>query len=842
MKRPILIATIGYIIGIIVGLYFNKSIVLFYIPIIAMYLYNRKYYETLSCSTQSKNKKIKRVKKLKLFSTKRYIRYIKIYLNSKVIILLIFSSIISNSITIIQNKKYEKIYNMLSKEEIVDIEATITSNADEKEYYNKYKIETKYNKHKISLYIMTNKNIKLEYGQQIKLSGTYIKPEIQRNYKGFDYSQYLKQLKIYGTIKCNKIEKISQNKSNKLLKISNEIVKKIEANTKKVLKSEISSVLLGLMLGSKKDIAEELQENFTNASMSHILAVSGMHVAFIILGTNIVFNKIIGKRKTYFLNIFILIMYMFITNFSPSIKRAGIMGIIMIFSKIVHRKNDIYTSMSISLLVILIYNPFLIQNLGLFLSYSGVLGIIIFNRNILKLLKNIKIKNKLYKYRIRPKIQKHIDKIKEIISVSISVQIFILPIILYNSNIFNPYFLISNLILSIVIGPIVILGFIFIIVVSININLAKIISLPIGIGIKILIFISKIGEMPFSKIYVATPKLFSILSYYLVIFILFHMYGIYSSKKPNKTQIRVKNLIALLKIKARKNKSKIKKIILGIALIFVIVNLIPQKLKIHFIDVGQGDATLIITLDNKKILIDGGGSVNSSFDVGKNTLIPYILDRGFTQIDIAIISHFDVDHVSAVLSVLEELKVKKVYISKQIEKSENYKKFLNITKQKNVEVHELIAGNKIHIEKNLYFDVLWPKDEQISENVLNNNSIVCNLHYKNFSMLFTGDIEKIAENEILNYYSSNSKLLKSNILKVGHHGSKTSSTKEFLDVVRPKIAVIGVGKNNNFGHPNIDVLKRLEDLNASVYRTDLCGEITIEIDNRSKYKIKTKCD
>lgn len=633
MKRPILIATIGYIIGIIVGLYFNKSIVLFYIPIIATYLLN--------------NKKIKitNVKKLKLFSIKRYIRYLKIYLNSKVIILLILSSIISNSITIIENKKYEKIYKSFSIEENINLNATITSNVEEKEYYNKYKIETKYNNKEISLYIMVNKDVELEYGEKITFSGTYIKPEIQRNYRGFDYSQYLKQLKIYGTIKCNKIEKIQQNNSNKLLKISSEIVRKIETNTKKVLKNETSSVLLGLMLGNKKDITEEVQENFTNASMSHILAVSGMHVAFIILGINTIFNRIIGKRKTNFLNICVLIIYMFITNFSPSITRAGIMGIIMIFSKIIHRKNDIYTSISISLLITLIYNPFLIQNLGLILSYSGVLGIIIFNKNILKLLKNIKIKNKIYEYKIRPKIQKYLDKIKEIISVSISVQIFILPIIFYNLNTFNPYFLVSNLILSIVVGPIVILGFIFIILVLINIRLAKIISVPIELGIKILIFISKIGEMPFSKIYIATPSLFSILIYYLVIFILFHIYEIYSSKKPNKTQIRIRNLIAILKIKARKNKSKIKKTIVCVVLIFMIIKIVPHNLKIYFIDVGQGDSTLIVTPHNKKILIDGGGSLSSSFDVGKNTLIPYILDRGFTQIDIVIISHFDVDHV-----------------------------------------------------------------------------------------------------------------------------------------------------------------------------------------------------
>ena len=185
----------------------------------------------------------------------------------------------------------------------------------------------------------------------------------------------------------------------------------------------------------------------------------------------------------------------------------------------------------------------------------------------------------------------------------------------------------------------------------------------------------------------------------------------------------------------------------------------------------------------------------------------------------------------------------KVYISKQIEKSENYEKFLEIVNDKKIKVYEVAARNRIHLEKKLYFDVLWPTESQITTNVINNNGIVCNLHYKNFSMLFTGDIEEIAEKEILKLYSQNKNLLKANILKVGHHGSKTSSTSEFLDVVKPQVAVIGVGKNNKFGHPNDLILQRISDLNCKIFRTDLNGEISIEVNKNSKFKIKKQiCD
>lgn len=830
MKRPILIAVIGYIIGIIVGLYFNKSIVLIYFPIIATYFIYK------FCNKQ-------KTKKFQLLSIKRYLRYIKIYLNSKVLILLIISSIISNTIVISQNKNYENIYDNLSIQENLTLTGIIISEKQEKQYYNKYKIKVNYNNQDLRFYITTKKDIELEYGDKITFSGTYTKPEIQRNYKGFDYSEYLEQLKIYGTIRCEKLEVLRKKQVNKMFQISNQISNKIISKTKKLFNEETSSILLGLILGDKRDLDEETQENFRNASMSHILAVSGMHVAYVILGINIIFKKLIGKRNTNILSILILIFYMFITNFSPSITRAGIMGIIMIFSKLIYRKNDIYTSISISLLLILIYNPFLIQNLGLQLSYGGVIGIVIFNKSILRFLKNIKVKNKVYKYKIKPKIQKYLEKIKEIISVSISVQISIMPIILYNLNTFNPYFLISNLVLSFAIGPIVILGFLFIIIVCLNTPIAEIFSPMIQIGIKILIFISNIGKLPLSKIYIPTPSLFSILIYYLSIIVLFFVYNIYSSKKPNKTQIRIKNLIALLKIKFRQNKQKANYFLVIIIILSFVINLIPGNLKIHFIDVGQGDSILIITPQNKTILIDGGGSSSSEFDVGESTLIPYILDRGFTKIDVVIISHFDQDHIGGIFTVLQELKIGKVYISKQTEKTENYEKFLEIVKEKKIKVYEVVSGNRIHIEKNLYFDILWPTENQITTNVLNNNAIVCNLHYRDFSMLFTGDIEEIAEKEILELYSQNKNLLKANILKVGHHGSKTSSTSTFLEVVKPQIAVIGVGKNNKFGHPNDAVLQRLSDLNCKIFRTDLNGEISIEVNKNSKFKIKKQiCD
>ena len=183
---------------------------------------------------------------------------------------------------------------------------------------------------------------------------------------------------------------------------------------------------------------------------------------------------------------------------------------------------------------------------------------------------------------------------------------------------------------------------------------------------------------------------------------------------------------------------------------------------------------------------------------------------------------------------MEKLKVDKVVISKQGEVEENYKRFIQIVKEKHIKVIIVGKRDKLKIEKNLYFDFLWPDNGKlIQENVLNNNSIVCKLKYKDFSVLFTGDIEEIAEEQILKDYKNDEQVLNATILKVAHHGSKTSSTEDFIKAVKPKIALIGVGKNNKFGHPNDDVIKRLEYCGTKIYRTDKMGEITIKLNNNS---------
>lgn len=670
---------------------------------------------------------------------------------------------------------------------------TIISDIQEKEYKKVCTAKIVRNNKKILINIKMSQDIpSMKYGDSLYIEGEFKQPEEARNYKGYNYKQYLKTKKIIGTVELEKA---------KILKSSNgsfihNIQKYIKDTRNGTLTDEEGNLLLAILLGDKDKLSEDIQESFKTSNLSHMLAVSGAHVSYIILGlTYVLQNSIIGKKNGKIVCIFFLLVFMAITNFTPSVTRACIMAVLTLFSGIIYRKSDVYTNISVAALITLIFNPYSLLDLGFQLSYGGTIGIIIFIKRIQEKKSNSKV----------------INYIKQMALVSIYANIIIIPIMMYHFNTVSFTFIISNIMASPILGIIVITGFLFIIA-SITVKpLTRLIAIFIKPILSILIKISQIcSKLPFSNILVVTPYMFNVISYYAII-----LYCI-KSKKNNKCKIIICLLIVLI-------------------LINFIIYIFPQKLRIFFIDVGQGDSTLIITPDKKTVLIDGGGS--DSFDVGEKVLLPYLLDRRILKIDYVLISHFDTDHCGGILTIMEKVKVKNIIISEQAEHSENYERSKKLMIHKKIRLIEVKKGDKIKIGRYSEFKILFPTSRLLSENPLNNNSIVAQFNYNNFKMLFTGDIEKLAEQQILKAEKAE---IRADILKVAHHGSKTSSIPEFIKAVKPKIALIGVGKNNTFGHPNQQTIKNLENIKCRIYRTDLQGEIIIKIDQKGRMNVKSK--
>jgi len=533
------------------------------------------------------------------------------------------------------NNYYDEKYEELESLNGSYCTAIVVSEGEEKDYKDVYEIEIKGIKLLLNLKKSKNKSLqnkenrylsnknsknssfKLKYGDKIEFYLEYEKPSTARNYMGFDYSNYLKTKKIFGTVNLKEedVEIISHDNSNIILRKIYELRNLMKTKIEKLLPKETSGLCLGMLIGETSGIEENMQEDFRDSNLSHILAVSGANVSYIIVSITYIFNKMcLRKRLSKIISIILLILFMLLTGCTSSVNRACIMAILMLIAELLYRKSDVYNNLAISALILLIINPYSLLDIGFQLSYMGTIGIVFLHDKIGNF---IKINNKIVKYFF------------EMIAVTTCANLAIIPIMMFHFNTISLTFYFSNIIVGPILGIVVIIGFIMFFISLIFTPISSLIAIVLNLMLKFIIKIAEItANMPFSKITIITPSFFFIIVWYLIII-----------------SISYKQKV---KIFYHKNNKLIKKIVSCILIIVLIVNLIikvDKKLEIHFVDVGQGDACLIITPLNKKILIDGGGSEFGSFNVGEKTLLPYLLDRRINKLDYIIISHFDSDHV-----------------------------------------------------------------------------------------------------------------------------------------------------------------------------------------------------
>lgn len=595
-----LVITICYIIGILWGLYLEINIVPFVIiTVISIAFINGK---KVSESMEFLNSKLVN----------------KIRKNIKYIIFCLIIIVVSSSIVKYKENKFENLFL-----DITDIKciAQIVDVQEESDYYYNYIIKIKssdnnFKNTKLLLKVKKDEECEpLKNGDLIKVLGIYERPSVRRNYKGFDYSQYLKTKDIYGIYKTemNNISLIEKNTLSVYKMWITNLRNILKNNILKLLSDDSEGVAIALLLGDTTFISENEKQVFSDANLSHILAISGMHVSYVIAGGTFILKKCDTRKKLYILMLF-LIFFATLTGGSSSVIRAVIMGNIAILAKLVYRKSDTLNNIAISSFLILIFRPYAILELGFQLSFLGTLGIVLFNKKVEILMKKYILIEK-YKF---------IEKICNIILISISANIFIFPILVYNFNSISFVFLISNILVTPLLGIMSLMGYITIISSLFSLKLACLFSYILEILIRIFNYIAEISsKIEILKFQVGTPNIFLILLIYIIIFV-------------------------LLNVRKESKKKIIKNIILVIVIITVVFNLwlsFNKQLKIFFIDVGQGDSSLIITPKNKVILIDGGGSETGSYNVGEKILLPYLLDRNIKKIDYIIISHFDTDHV-----------------------------------------------------------------------------------------------------------------------------------------------------------------------------------------------------
>lgn len=597
---------------------------------------------------------------------------------------------------------------------------------------------------------------KVNIGSSVIVKGKLVSPKNNTVPYLFNYKKYLYNKRVYYTLKIDNIKILKEN-SNPFIKLKNRVIKHVNSY-------KDSTYLYAFILGKTELISDEVLTSYRENGISHLFALSGLHVSIFSSILLFILKKLRFKEILNYVLIFIfLLLFSFITGFSPSILRATLLFFLLGINKVFYLNIRTLDILYLVFIILVIINPFIIYNLSFILSFTAAF-FLIFSSDLLKG-KNYFI---------------------SLFKVSLLSYFASLPLSIYYFGYTNLLGTILNLVfvplVSFVVFPLTLLTFIiskFYSILNIITNLLESLSLLFN-KFKIIIYFPRINLI-FVFIYLSILMLY----------------------------IKFKKKICLY-------------LIIVLLIFFKIRPYMDNNTYIYYIDVGQGDSILVVTPHlNKTILIDTGGIVsfneNYKSNIIKNKTIPFFRRIGINKVDYLFLTHGDYDHAGEANELLSNFCVKKVFINKgninNIEKKINNKEVLRL--------------------KNFVIDNI--KVNSLNNNVFNNENddstiLLFNIYYYKF--LFMGDASIKTEEYLLNNYI----LPNVDILKVGHHGSYTSTSTDFINVIKPKYSVISVGENNMYKHPNKSVLDILD--NTKLFRTDVDGTIEVKI-SKKRYKIKT---
>lgn len=635
---------------------------------------------------------------------------------------------------------------------------------------------------------------KFEVGDKVLLSGVLKRPNKNTNPKLFNYRLYLQTRGIYTTttVKKHEINKVDEKTlpwyENMKLKFTDHV----ELACDTYLEKQNSSIMKAILLGQSSYLEEQEYNKFKDLGLTHIMAVSGLHIGIISIFLITLLAYLGVERKTNtILTLIIIWIYGFLIGYPPSVLRALIMFTLLFYSKVIFRRYDSINTLFFAMFIILSINPLWLFDIGFQLSF-GATFFITFLTPILR--------TKFYPYN---------KKLGTSLYAILSVQIGLAPILFYYFNSISIISILGNFILIPILSKSVVLGFSLLIFSYFSSGISSIIGKILNLLLNINYFISEgIYGLPLGKIRFSSPNIIGVFLYYFIVFSIF---------KIIKLDV-FDNFI---------NKAIIFYLIICI-LFTAIIPFIENGVCIHFIDVGQGDCILIED-GNRFYLVDTGGSIFGNFDIGENILLPYLVKKGIFTLDGVFITHFHDDHCKSLSTLIKNINIKKVFIGYENKDNKLYTNIVNTSREESVPIYKLSKGDKVFINEDSYIEVLSPLEEFISKNRENENNLSLVLLLRSFGRktLLTGDIEEAAETHLLENMSG--KKGKIDFLKVPHHGSNTSSGENFIDFFHPDYAFIQVGENNSFNHPNEEVLKRYERRNIKVFRTDESGLITLSI-------------
>lgn len=581
---------------------------------------------------------------------------------------------------------------------------------------------------------------------------------------------------------------------------------------------EDASILKAMLLGVKEELDSEIKESFQKNGIAHILAISGLHISFLCMA---VYNALIGvgisMRISIVVSEIMLVVYVIMVGFSPSAFRASLMFSVFLISKILKRSYDLITAMSASSIVILLINPGYIFDTSFQLSFLAIIAVGFFGN---KYINNMRYLKKIMKKRVSVTLKDRLYNVfvsgfLNSFVISCWVYLITLPAILscyYETAIYS---VLLNL-LVIPLMPVLLIGAVGSIIMTRVVNFGGVI---LGQFVKSILNLYKemcrilegLGTLRYNF---GKPGLISVIIFYVLMIIICMYRG------------RKRELVATISL------------VIAIFLVTFRFNPYPR---IHMLDVGQGDCIIYMNGKGGTYIFDGGSSSKSN--VGKKRIIPFLKYYGIKEIEGIFLSHPDVDHTNGILQLIEEskkecIRIKNIYVYSNSLKGNEYSDLLKLSDDLGCNLCGINRGYELS-EGNLNIRCLYPTEENVQMSS-NDSSLVLLLRYKEFSFLEMADAETFSEKRIMelektgNISGIDGNISGIDVLKVGHHGSSSSSGKDFVSAISPKVALISAGKKNRYGHPHKETMETLSESGAVALQTKDMGEIEIDIRESGK--------
>jgi len=643
----------------------------------------------------------------------------------------------------------------------------------------------------------------LKYGDELTVKTGLALPALPDNPGQFNYRRYLQLKGIFFSAYLTKNHyQITGRKPGSFFQrtLLIPLRRHILQAAARYLPQPTRGVVQAIVLGQRQNLDRGLVKNFQLTGIVHVLAISGLHVGFILLVLLLLFGILrLPFRLKIFLSLLCLFLFAALVDFKAPVVRATLMASFYYLAKLSERDVPALNIIAAAGLLILLVQPQQILQPGFQFSFAAVFGILygyprIKNYFPLKI-GNSKIRFRANRWLLQPAL------------VSFTAALGTVPLTWYYFGTLQTGAILTNVILIPLVGVFVILAFLFI---AVSFGAA---GLTGGMGVLVHSFFMLILKLnrwfaaqPFMQIHLAHPNALSLLLLYLIVFLFLNL--------QHRLYIWYLALTVLF-------------------LLFIQSGVFSiSRLKVTFVNVGQGDGC-IVQFPQGDVLVVDAGDRKFGFNAGKRDMLPVLRYYGIRHIKYLLGTHEHSDHIGGFLTLLDKIKVDTLILTAYPGYSKLYARLLKKAKEKDVALVYKRRGQQLNVglECRVYF--LHPygnfvQGKNFSGQEVNNSSLVCKIVYGKTALLLTGDLERTAEPALFTYGS----FLKSTLLKVAHHGSKTSSSTHFLTLVQPRYSVISVGRHNKYFHPSRKTIQRLKAMHARPLRTDHLGAVVFESDGR----------